>query len=124
MIIAMQNEWCESGRVLILEFAYTTPSLNVMLRMHFRKKGEIKSKVALLVLEALWGQKPMPRARITYTRYGRILDKVNVYGSAKVWEDQIIKFGLLPDDNPNFVDLTCISAKGKPKTVIEVRECV
>lgn len=120
----VSSEWKESGRSLILEFPITTPGLNSMLGTHPMKSRALKAKVRELMLEACWGKPQFKKARIYYTRYGKAMDQANLAGSSKVWIDRLVNYGIIPDDNPDFVQEVYQYAIGKPKTVIEIRECV
>ena len=116
------NTWKESGRVLTLEFPIVTPGINSM--KGWREAGVLKSKLRVLLLDALWGQPQFKKARIIYTRYGKKMDRDNAYSSAKIWVDRIKNLGIIPDDTEEFLDLICKTEIGKPKTVIEIRECL
>jgi hypothetical protein len=116
------NTWKESGRSLTLEFPITTPGMNSM--KGWREAGVLKSKLRVLLLDACWGQPQFKKARITYTRFGKKMDRDNCYSSAKIWIDRIKNLGIIPDDTEEVLDLICKSEIGKPKTVIEIRECV
>jgi len=52
------------------------------------------------------------------------MDQANLAGSSKVWIDRLVNYGIIPNDNPDFVQEVYQYAIGKPKTVIEIRECL
>lgn len=88
------------------------------------KSRALKAKVRELMLEACWGKPQFRKARIIYTRYGKAMDQANLAGSSKVWIDRLVNYGIIPDDNPDFVQEIYQYAIGPPKTVIEIRECL
>lgn len=63
----------------------------------------------------------MQRARIVYTRHGRMMDEDNLAATAKAFMDAL-KGWVIPDDSPDVVKMEFRQARGKPKTVIEVYE--
>ena len=70
----------------------------------------------------MWGSPKFDRARIEYTRFGRMMDEDNLWTSSKVWVDCIKKYGIIIDDSPLYIERACLQEKGKPKTILRVIE--
>ncbi len=109
-------------------FEFTSPSLNVYLKWKSFKRRELKDRIWSRIHDVIWesGRKVFEeRARVTYTRFSRgILDKDNLYASAKPFIDQVVKHGVLRDDSPDCIELICLQEKGKARTEILIEPFV
>lgn len=110
------------GRILTFEFPINTPGNNVLMNEHWTTTHKRNKKVKLHCLEKMYGQPLFKKARIEYTRFGRMMDEDNLYGSSKVWIDCLKQFKIIIDDSPLYVKRACFQEKGKPKTIIKVIE--
>lgn len=97
--------------MIILEISEPTPSLNRMLGEHWAKKVEQRRRWRWLVRAAMLQAKffplvPLPRARITITRYGRrMCDPDNLIGGTKMLTDSLVREGILANDTPDRLEL-------------------
>lgn len=100
-----------------------TPSLNVLMRMHF---GERKRRACDWAARILYAtrraglDKPSIAAtgkrRMTIERHGaKLLDVDNLAGGAKDFVDELRKFGLMVDDRPDLCELIFRQEKVLPK---------
>jgi Holliday junction resolvase RusA-like endonuclease len=103
---------------MVIDIPYSGPSPNV--KMHWSKRHLINQNIKILV-RSIAKPRMMQRARIIYTRYGRMMDEDNLAASAKPFIDAL-KGWVIPDDNPNVVEIQFRQKKGKNRTVIEVEE--
>lgn len=100
-----------------------TPSLNVLLRMHFGERKRRARDWAARILYAVRCaglDKETIRAtgkrRLTIERHGRaLLDADNLAGGAKDLTDEVKKFGLIRDDRPDLCELMFRQEKLLPK---------
>lgn len=121
-------------REFIIELRLLTPSNNKIKRMHWAAYKRLKRQfLDLLFYTVPRDQRcPLrPGAHITITRYGiRQLDKDNLYGGCKPLIDCLQPWpqgiGLITDDNPDTVTITClqekVGKKAEQKMVIEFKE--
>ena len=72
--------------------------------------------------EKMWNQPLFEKARIEYTRFGRMMDEDNLFTSSKPWIDCLKQFKIIIDDSPLYIQRACLQEKGKPKTIIRVIE--
>jgi hypothetical protein len=101
-------------RELHISIPMPTPSLNETLRRHWAARRGDRVQLAWMVREALrsvrWNH-PLPSGvpvDITITRYGWArLDPDNLAGGAKDLIDCLRAEGLLVDDSPKWLTLTC-----------------
>ena len=104
----------------------TIPSANQLLRMHYQARKR-------LMWEFMWeiraagiesrGNAGREKRTVRITSYrGRMLDKDNLYGGAKVCLDAIKKMNLIRDDSPKWIELEVIqvSERLNPRTEIEI----
>jgi Holliday junction resolvase RusA-like endonuclease len=103
---------------MVIDIPYSAPSPNV--KMHWSRVHNIRQSIKWMIRQ---NSKPrmMQKARITYTRYGRMMDQDNLAASAKPFIDAL-KGWVIPDDNPEVVELIFRQEKGKNRTVIEIEE--
>lgn len=97
-----------------------TPSLNKLLRMHFRNRMRLKRDYEWLLIaaeaneekyKAGWGE----RRRVSVTSYRKsLLDFDNLVGSFKILIDALQSQELIFLDEPKFLDLT-VSQELDPK---------
>ena len=102
------------------------PSLNKVLRMHWRKRKALLQAWMWMVRIAL-GQPLVAcqtKQRVTITLYhSRLFDKDNAYGACKVIFDALKAQGLIVDDSPEWLEASVKQEKCKHKerhTVIEL----
>jgi len=111
---------------MIFEIPEATPSNNVVMRMHHRKRSREHIRVAWLVRSIVGHRKPVKECKMKITRYGdRFLDWDNMSGGLKFLLDAMVKCNLVVDDNPNCItalELHQVKCKRKDeKTVIEIK---
>ncbi len=90
-----------------------TPSLNVLLRLHFGERKRRARDWSARILHASRvagreniGDRAQGKRRLTIERHGkRLLDVDNLAGGAKDLIDEIKKFGLIRDDRPDMCEL-------------------
>jgi hypothetical protein len=109
------------------------PSLNKVLRMHWRVKNKLRhsfetpiyyllGKPAIGELRQLVFAQQKMRVVVTIHN-ARQYDKDNAYGACKVIFDVIKKLGLIVDDRPEFLESEVRQAKStrkRKRTVIEI----
>lgn len=107
---------------VIVEF--TSPGLNVRLRTY--QKQALRKRIFKALCSQMWGRLPrLDVAVIVYERTGRVMDTDNVYGSAKLWIDAIVRMGVVPDDDPEHLRLICRSVAGRQsQTKIQIYDPV
>ena len=104
------------------------PSLNELLRMHYRGRMLERDKWVWLVAGHTSRQaEPFQRARVKITYYfpdKRRRDPDNYAGGAKNIMDAIVARGLLADDSFQYVELTVAGEVDRehPRTEIEITE--
>src|SRR5690606_8538078 len=88
---------------LTLSIPRLAPSLNRMLRMHWRVRQKEQKAWDALVKEALNGSRPkLEKARITITRFyaWHPMDPDGATASQKPVIDALVHAGIIPDDSP------------------------
>lgn len=112
-----------------LEVPEPSPSLNVTRSVHWTTRERMKKRWRSML--ALAGANAAPKAngrrRVTILRYGKqMVDVDNGYGGCKMLIDELRRFGLIIDDNPNAIELTFRNEKlpkgEQPKTIIEIED--
>ncbi|MGC2234213.1 MAG: hypothetical protein WBA09_22120 [Candidatus Acidiferrum sp.] len=101
------------------------PSLNKLLRMHWRRRAVEKAKwITEILVSREIGFHATGKMRVTITlNHSRFYDKDNAYGACKILVDSMKNFGLIRDDSPEWLDLTVEQEKcphKKRHTVIEL----
>ena len=98
-----------------------------------RKVKELREAVWVRLMEGVGSEiiesLPWPRARITYTSYwcGKPIDHDGFAQGMKAALDEIVDYGVLPDDGPSYVDgpyVEYVRVKHREdiKVVVEVEE--
>jgi len=111
--------------VITLDIPRATPSQNATHHKHWRAcydqrklwEHEIwiaRVKVCPSPVE------PPQKARVTLTRYGRMLDVTNFIGGLKAPIDALKLQGLIVDDDEKHLELIATQEKGSPRTVIVI----
>lgn len=97
-----------------------TPSQNETDRMHWAKRRILAKEWALLILEQillLGLTKATGKRHLRIDRYGkRALDEANAYGGVKQVIDEMVKLGLLVDDDPKHLSIVAQCQPLAPKT--------
>lgn len=114
------------GERIILHIQELAPSLNVLMRMHFRTYGKLRDKWAWMVKEQAGAKRiKSQQFRVHIVREYAVhpLDMDSLYGSAKIPLDALRNSGVIPDDNPNaLIALLCqqfkVATKKEEKTTI------
>jgi hypothetical protein len=107
-----------------ITFPFNAPGSNDK-RGRIQKK-KIKARIKMAVSDALWELDSIPRFRgkkalFIYTRHSKIrMDDENLGLSTKFFTDEFIRNGIVKDDKPDHLKVINLSAKGKPKTVVEM----
>ena len=103
------------------------PSMNVLLRTHWAARRRMLKKWEwILYVEAYrlrgpTGFKFDGKVRVRIIRRAhRMLDTDNLVGSCKIILDAMKTVGLIPDDSPDHIALTCEQEAGKAQTTIQV----
>lgn len=109
-------------KILIELPGVVTPSLNKLLRMHFRKRMALKKEYEWLLIaaganelkyKAGWCE----RRRVSVTSYRKaLLDFDNLVGSFKIMIDALQSQELIFLDEPKYLDLT-VSQELDPKNI-------
>lgn len=92
----------------------TPPSLNVLMRLHWRNQQRLREKWKLLVRSQLNGNylKAIVRIRCQITLcHAKFYDVDNAYGACKVLVDALKDWRLIYDDTKQYLDLTVTQAK-------------
>ena len=118
------------GERLILHIHVLAPSLNVLMRLHYRSYGKLRDKWTWMVKEQALGRKvKSPQFRVHIIREYAVhpLDMDSLYGSCKAPLDALRYANVIPDDNPNaLVALTCqqfkVKTKKEERTTIIIEE--
>lgn len=113
------------GERLIIHIPELAPSLNVLMRMHFRRYGQLRDKWTWMMKEqAGRGRMKATQFRVHIVRAYAVhpLDLDALY-ARKVELDALRNSGIIPDDNPNsLVALLChqmkVATKKEEKTTI------
>jgi len=96
-------------RTLKITIPEIPPTLNVLLRMHYRERMEERDKWMLLIRKYTDRQaEPFQRARVKITYYfpdRKRRDPDNYAGAAKNIMDALVARGLIPDDSFRHVEL-------------------
>lgn len=103
------------GEPIVLDFSL--PSLNVWQRMHWTKRRKIKEKIKWLIVQAR-PKRYEEKVFCLVVRYGRKLDKDNLYASFKPLGDALIAYGVTRDDTSEWLDYKMVQKKGKARTEI------
>lgn len=102
------------------------PSLNVLLRMHWRDRAALAKNWQRQVWYELCQVldrpfKPLERASVTIERRSpRMTDADNCYGACKVCVDALKVAGVIIDDSPEHIALIVTQARGTAQTTIHV----
>lgn len=130
---------------ITIDLPFATPTLNVTLRQHWRDRAKAARAMAWHVRVALDRQPrpaaPLQHALVSIERYSRRLpDYDGMVGGAKALidillhpgEPRLVKgkmvllhplgLGLIADDSPAHMRLTCKSLLGAPRTVVTIEE--
>lgn len=101
-----------------LNILEATPSLNRTQRRHWTHGYRLKKRWNKLVWVAkhlaIAGEStPLPRARVTVTRFAPhpIKDRDNRYGGAKACVDALVANRLIVDDSEEHIDLRVVDGK-------------
>src|SRR2546421_2869176 len=104
------------------------PSLNALLRMHWKERRKLSLQWAKLIwaarAEQVRGLFPrFEKASVTIERQSpHILDLDNTYGgTGKIICDALKANGIITDDAPDCITLTVKQARGPAQTTIHVR---
>jgi hypothetical protein len=113
--------------LITLTIPEATPSLNRCLGIHWAKRTTQRKRWLWFVraarLEAkCFPQSPLPKAKVTITRYGRrICDTDNLIGGTKMLTDSLVKEGILANDTPAHIELVVTQKVTKtPHTVVTI----
>lgn len=111
--------------MITLDIPRATPSMNVTHHKHWRVMHQQKKLWAQEIwVAAAQGhrvpEKAPERAKVTVTRYGRLLDPDNFIGGLKSVLDGLKAEGLILDDNAKHLELIATQQKGAPRTVITI----
>lgn len=93
------------------------PSLNKLIRMHFREYGKIRDNWTWLVREQAGNARSGPQFTLDITRYYAVhpLDLDAMY-ARKLEIDALRDAGIIPDDDPNsLIGLKCQQFKVKTR---------
>lgn len=103
------------------------PSLNALLRMHWKARR----RLGLMWSKLIWAARteqlaspfgPMKKAAVTIERRSpRLLDTDNAYGAVKMVVDGLKSNGIITDDSPEYITLTVMQTKGPAQTTIHVK---
>ncbi len=111
---------------MVLDIPCAPPGLNVLMRMHWARRSAAAKKWRKLVwvarCQAVIG-KPvcLSHARVTITRTSpRLLDEDNLYGSAKLLLDALVRNELIQDDSPQHLELIVSQRVGRASVRIEI----
>ena len=111
-------EICKSDEQITITISTPPPSLNVLLRMHYRERVKLKRRIRLevfaqLAYNRLLGISPFPHpVKITGVRYGKQpLDYDNLIGSLKPVIDALRWNKVIKDDSPIYVSFGKIQQK-------------
>lgn len=99
---------------LTLSVPVLAPSLNTLLRTHYRDRGRDRDKWTALLRHVAGRRRSAPPCAVAIVRRyaSRPLDLDNLYAAAKVPLDALVRAGILPDDDPTCVaSLTCTQEK-------------
>lgn len=91
-----------------LDIPDVPPSLNVVMRMHWRDQQKLRDKWKLWVRSQLNGNylKAIVRIRVKVTMHHvRLYDADNAYGACKVLVDALKDWRLIYDDTKQYLDL-------------------
>src|SRR4051812_27611274 len=95
--------------MIVLVFDEPSPSLNVMLRGHWRKNHKLRHRwwrltQAALRRSSIFIPPKWSRAKIRIERYGpRILDADNFRGGTKFLTDSLVQEGIITNDTPEVI---------------------
>ena len=109
-----------------LDIPDVPPSLNVLMRLHWRNQQKLRDKWKLLVRSQLNGNylKAIVKVRATVTMYhARLYDADNAYGACKVLVDALKDWRLIYDDTKQYLELHVKQEKFPHKrrhTVVEL----
>lgn len=101
----------EEDRVIRFTIFQLTPSLNQLLRMHYRKRKRLKDSFLWEIKANLFEQdleiEPSPpKRRLSVVSYRKkLLDQDNYIGGLKLLIDSLVDLGLVSDDSPEFLEL-------------------
>jgi hypothetical protein len=107
-----------------------TPSQNETDRMHWAKRRLLAKEWALLIMEQIRARaltRATGKRRLTVERHGkRELDEANAYGGVKQVIDEMVRLGLLVDDDPKHLSVTVkcepLATKTNPFTVFTLED--
>src|ERR1700745_363750 len=111
--------------MLTLVIPDAPPSLNRLLRMHWRARERLQDRWTHEIWAALRGNEglgkgpvePLLRAQVTIERRSpRELDTDNCYASMKPVVDSLKVLKLITDDNPEHLTLTVTQSRGPVQT--------
>lgn len=114
--------------MITLDIPRSTPSQNEVHHKHWKASFDQRK----LWEHEIWCARvracpspvePPQRARVTLTRYGRILDVTNFFGGLKGPIDALKLQGLIVDDDEAHMELVAKQIKGVPRTVIVIEAC-
>jgi hypothetical protein len=103
------------------------PGPNVLLRKHWAKRGRLRDAWAWDIRAAAGtATVDTPCAVEIARRYcGRPMDEDNLHGAAKLPLDALVRAGVIPDDSPEHVRLTCtqerVAKRAEQGTTISLR---
>ena len=112
---------------LTLVIPSVPPSLNALLRMHWKERRKFNLTWAQWIQaarsEQVQGLFPtFTRASVTIERRSpHLIDTDNCYGSAKCVVDALKANAIITDDSPEHITLTVRQTKGPAQTTIHVR---
>lgn len=111
---------------LKLDIPAVPPSPNRILGKHWSTKAKVKNEWLLLVRSQYLpsGRSKEKRRAVITLYHARLYDKDNLYASVKPVVDSLVHWGILKNDNEDWVDLEVSQRVSKPKdahTEIEVR---
>ena len=113
----------------MIEFSIpeVVPSLNRLLRMHWRTRRRLLKKWEWAVFAEVYrlggpiAVKQVGRVAVRITRRGRkTLDQDNLHGSAKIILDALKASRVIDDDSPAHIELTVEQESGSPQTTVRI----
>jgi hypothetical protein len=112
--------------VIAFTIPEATPSLNTVLRSHWRANYYLRSRWQWFVRAAIVNNKLKPshwtRAKVTIERFGpRRLDADNFAGGTKILMDCLVREGFIEDDSPRHIECEYLQHFcPEPKTIVHI----